>query len=199
MFSVIIISYQLIQTIGMVMRTVWICMRMEDGTTECALTGSNMSVNGMLVSEQYLPTRLLEDVILSVWCVLIWFMSVCLFWWVYSGHIIHHYNGIWGTCAPGRRNMHQEGAICTTVHKGEYVFWKIQGTLMILCFGGSLKTHTKFVRLESVRVDHMYLNGSHGWFIGSQVFERVTLLQLFLGSLWIFVPTCIWMGHMVDL
>ena len=44
---------------------------------------------------------------------------------------------------------------------------------MIFCFGGSLKTHTKFVCLESVRV---------GQIIGSQVFERVTLLQLFLGS-----------------
>ncbi len=31
-------------------------------------------------------------------------------------------------CAPGRRNMHHSGAICTTVHKGDYVFWKIQGT-----------------------------------------------------------------------
>ncbi len=25
---------------------------------------------------------------------------VCVLVWVYSGHIIHHYNGIWGTCAP---------------------------------------------------------------------------------------------------
>ncbi len=104
---------------------------------------------------------LVEEVILSVPC-------VCLSVWVYSGHIIHHYNGIWGSCAPGRRNMHHWGAICTTVHKGDYVFWKIQGTLMIFCFGGSLKTY-------------MYLNGSHGWFIGSQVFEWVTLLQLFIG------------------
>ncbi len=57
-------------------------------------------------------------------------LSVRLSVWVYSGHIIHHYNGIWGTCAPGRRNMHHQGAICTTVHKGDYVFWKIQGTLI---------------------------------------------------------------------
>ncbi len=49
-------------------------------------------------------------------------LSVCLSVWVYSGHIIHHFNGIWGTCAPGRRNMHHQGAICTTVHKGDYVF-----------------------------------------------------------------------------
>ncbi len=44
--------------------------------------------------------------------------SVCLSVWVYPRHIIHHYNGIWATCAPGRRNMHHSGAICTTVHKG---------------------------------------------------------------------------------
>ncbi len=36
---------------------------------------------------------------------------------------------------------------------------------MIFCFGGSLKTNTKFVCLESVRVGHID-----------------TLLQLFLGS-----------------
>ncbi len=42
--------------------------------------------------------------------------------WVYSGHIIHHYNGIWGTCAPGRRNMHHHDAKCTMVHKGDYIF-----------------------------------------------------------------------------
>ncbi len=39
-----------------------------------------------------------------------------------SGYIIHHYNGIWGTCAPGRRNMHHQGAICTMMHKGDYIF-----------------------------------------------------------------------------
>ncbi len=67
-------------------------------------------------------------------------LCVCVSVWVYSGYIIH-YNGIWGTCAPGRRNMHHQGAICTMVHKGDYVFWKLQGTLMIFCFGGWLKTH----------------------------------------------------------
>ncbi len=30
-------------------------------------------------------------------------LSVCLSVWVYPGHIIHHYAGIWATCAPGRR------------------------------------------------------------------------------------------------
>ncbi len=40
-------------------------------------------------------------------------LSVCPSVWVYSGYIIHHYNGIWGTCAPGRRNMHHQGALCT--------------------------------------------------------------------------------------
>ncbi len=49
-------------------------------------------------------------------------VCVCLSVWVYPGHIIHHYKGIWATCAPGRRNMHHSGAICTTVHKGDYVF-----------------------------------------------------------------------------
>ncbi len=32
-------------------------------------------------------------------------LSVCLSLCVYSGYIMHHYNGIWGTCAPGRRNI----------------------------------------------------------------------------------------------
>ncbi len=63
---------------------------------------------------------------------------------------MHHYNGIWGTCAPPGRNMHHQGAICTMVHKGDHIFLKIQGTLMIFCFGGSLKTHTKFVPLLSL-------------------------------------------------
>ncbi len=51
-------------------------------------------------------------------------VCVCVFicQWVYSGHIIHQYNGIWGTCAPVRRNMHHQCAICTMVHKGDYVF-----------------------------------------------------------------------------
>ncbi len=63
----------------------------------------------------FLPPALAEDVIFSV-------ASVCVSVWVYSGHIRHHYNGIWGTCAPGRRNMHHQGAKCTMVHKGDYVF-----------------------------------------------------------------------------
>ncbi len=46
-----------------------------------------------------LPPAVAEEVTFLV-------ASVCLSVWVYSGHIIHHYNGIWGTCAPGRRNMH---------------------------------------------------------------------------------------------
>ncbi len=58
--------------------------------------------------------------------------------------------------------VHQQGAICTT--QAQYAprctretmfFWKIQGTLMIVCFGGSWKTHTKCFRLESVRVGHI--------------------------------------------
>ncbi len=47
---------------------------------------------------------------------------VCLSVWVYSGYIMHHYKGIWGTCAPGRRGMHHSGAICTMEHKGDYIF-----------------------------------------------------------------------------
>ncbi len=58
---------------------------------------------------------------------------VCLSVCVYSGYIMHQYNGIWGTCAPAGRNMHHQGAICTMMHKGDYIFWKIQGTLMIFC------------------------------------------------------------------
>ncbi len=46
-------------------------------------------------------------------------VSVCPFVCVYSGYIMHHYNGIWGTCAPSGRNMHHQGAICTMVHKGD--------------------------------------------------------------------------------
>ncbi len=33
-------------------------------------------------------------------------LSVCLSVCVYSGYIMHHYNGIRGTCAPSGRNMH---------------------------------------------------------------------------------------------
>ncbi len=44
---------------------------------------------------------------------------------------MHHYNGTWGTCAPSGRNMHHQGAMCTMVHKGDHIFFKIQGTLMI--------------------------------------------------------------------
>ncbi len=39
---------------------------------------------------------------------------------------------------------------------------------------------------------YMYLNGSHGWFIGSQVFEWATLLQLFLGSQVFFIRMKNW-------
>ena len=31
-------------------------------------------------------------------------LSVCLSGWVYPGHIIHHYNGIWATYAHGIRS-----------------------------------------------------------------------------------------------
>ncbi len=50
-----------------------------------------------------------------------------LFWWFTEN--------IRGTCAPSGRNMHHQGAMCTMVHKGDYIFCKIQGTLMIFCFG----------------------------------------------------------------
>ena len=62
-----------------------------------------------------------------------------LFWWfIENTHKICPS----GKCPCGshwhtRRNMHHQGAICTMVHKGDYIFWKIQGTLMIFCFGGS--------------------------------------------------------------
>ncbi len=46
--------------------------------------------------------------------------SVCVFVCVYSGYIMHHYNGIWGTCAPSGRNMHH-GA------QGRLYFWKNSG------------------------------------------------------------------------
>ncbi len=42
----------------MVLKTVWTCMMMEVGMTGRALTTLNMSVNGILVSESYLPTTL---------------------------------------------------------------------------------------------------------------------------------------------
>ncbi len=57
--------------------------------------------------------------------------------------------------------MHHQGTIRTTVHKGDYVFWKIQGTRMIFCFGGSLKTHKKCVCLESVCVGHIDTLDTH--------------------------------------
>ncbi len=90
---------------------------------------------------------------------------------------MHHYNGIWGTCAcaPERRNMHHQGAICTMVHKGDYIFLKIQGTLMIFCFS---------TRDPNMTDSYKYHIGSTtgACRVGSQVFEWVTLLQLFLGS-----------------
>ncbi len=39
-----------------------------------------------------------------------------LFWWFTKN--THK----WGTCAPSGRNMHHQGAICTMVHKGDYIF-----------------------------------------------------------------------------
>ncbi len=54
-------------------------------------------------------------------------MSVCLSVWVYSGYIIHHYNGIWGTCAPGRRNMH---------HQVQYAPWCTRETIFLEKFRG---------------------------------------------------------------
>ncbi len=44
---------------------------------------------------------------------------------------MHHYNCIWGPCSPSLAsglNMHHQAAMCTMVHKGEYIFWKIQGS-----------------------------------------------------------------------
>ncbi len=32
-------------------------------------------------------------------------VSVGVSVWVYSGYNMHHYNGIWGTCAPSGRNF----------------------------------------------------------------------------------------------
>ncbi len=49
-------------------------------------------------------------------------LRLCLSVCVYSGYIMHHYNGIWGTCAPAGRNMHHQGTICTMVQKGDYIF-----------------------------------------------------------------------------
>ncbi len=83
--------------------------------------------------------------------------------------------------------VHQEGAICTI--KAQYAPRCTRETMFFEKFRWPWMNFCTY----------MYLNGSHGGFIGSQVFEWVTLLQLFLGSQWIFVPTCIWMGHMVDL
>ncbi len=55
-------------------------------------------------------------------------LSVRWFVWVYSGYIIHHYNSIWGTCAPGRRNMHHgaQGRLCFLKNSGDpddFLFW----------------------------------------------------------------------------
>ncbi len=55
-------------------------------------------------------------------CVIVLTSSVCLSICVYSGYIMHHFNGIWGTCAPAGRNMHHQGAIrmsvCLSVQVG---------------------------------------------------------------------------------
>ena len=46
----------------------------------------------------------------------------------FPSYIMYHYNGIWGSCAPSGRNMHHQAAMCTMVHKGDYIFLKIQGS-----------------------------------------------------------------------
>ena len=46
----------------------------------------------------------------------------------FPSYIMYHYNGILGPCAPSGRNMHHQAAMCTMVHKGDYIFWKIQGS-----------------------------------------------------------------------
>ncbi len=61
-------------------------------------------------------------------------LCVCLCVCVYSGYIMYHYNGIWGTCAPSGCNMHHQGAMCTMVHKGDHIFWKIQGPWWFFVF-----------------------------------------------------------------
>ncbi len=41
--------------------------------------------------------------------------------------------------------VHHQGAICTMVHKGHYIFWKIQGTLIIFRITGISHTYEKLV------------------------------------------------------
>ncbi len=64
------------------------------------------------------------------------FISQLVIWWVSTS-----VDTIWGTCAPSGRNMHHQAAMCTMVHKGDYIFWKIQGSLIIFRFGGSCLVH----------------------------------------------------------
>ncbi len=75
--------------------------------------------------------------------------------------------------APPRRIMHHgaQGRLYFLKNSGDpddFLFWWLTENTHKICLSG--------------KCTYMYLNGSHGWFIGSQVFEWVTLLQLFLGS-----------------
>ncbi len=81
--------------------------------------------NAVLKLRQYsfiFYTLLSPPVQVARWALMRHFLSVHLSVCVYSGYIMHHYNGIWGTCAPAGCKMHHQGAICTMVHKGDYIF-----------------------------------------------------------------------------
>ncbi len=75
-----------------------------------------LAIPHRLYKMHYIPAALSHNARYSV------NLSICLSVCVYSGYIMHHYNGIWGTCAPSGRNMHLQGAMCTMVHKGDYIF-----------------------------------------------------------------------------
>ncbi len=76
--------------------------------------------------------------------------------------------------------MHHQGAICTMVHKGDYVFLKIQGTLMIFCFGGSLKTRrlSPYACLCLLRLHYAPLQ----WYMSVCLSVNLNLVRPLFGS-----------------
>ncbi len=87
---------------------------------------SNREYHGNKISEMTFSEKLGQ-----VWADLAFpSVCVCLQVWVYPGHIIHHYAGIWATCAPGRRNMHHgaQGGLCFLKNSGDpddFLFWYV--------------------------------------------------------------------------
>ncbi len=78
----------------------------------------------------------------------------------------------------------QYAPLCFLKNSGDpddFLFWWFTENTHKMCLSGTDHTVTIIFGFTMNFCTYMYLNGSHGWFIGSQVFEWVRLLQLFLG------------------